>query len=240
MKPLQYDSLSPVLRYNAGLFYGQLLPSEKGSVMARISAKIRRFGFLQLLQFIQNLITAATGNANAPTPNPKLVLLQGLYDDGVEKNNDYQAAQDACTAALAVRDEFAEEIIAGLNAYFNDMESHTQFNAVKLQSLGLPLRATPTPTQACGTVTGLITTVGDEEGVLNGKWKAQAQAISYEVQITTDPMTPNSWAYVAPVATRARKKITGLTSGQKYWIRVRAVNDQGPGPWSDPSCRMVP
>ena len=39
---------------------------------------------------------------------------------------------------------------------------------------------------------------------------------------------------------RPRVKLTGLTSGQKRWMRVRAINDQGPGSWSDPSCRMIP
>ncbi len=28
-------------------------------------------------------------------------------------------------------------------------------------------------------------------------------------------------------------------SGQKLWVRVRAVNDLGPGPWSDPVCCMI-
>jgi hypothetical protein len=150
LQPLKYNSVSPVLRYNTGLFYGQLLAEEKGNkVMARVSAKLRRFGILQLLQFLQNLITAATGNPNAPTPNPHLVTLQGLYDDGVDKNNAYTAAQDTATAALAVRDEHVQAIIAGINVYIGSMESHTLQDAVKLQSLGLPLRSTPAPPQPC-------------------------------------------------------------------------------------------
>ena len=39
---------------------------------------------------------------------------------------------------------------------------------------------------------------------------------------------------------RARVQLSGLPSGQKRWMRVRAVNDSGPGSWSDPSCRMIP
>ncbi len=32
---------------------------------------------------------------------------------------------------------------------------------------------------------------------------------------------------------------TGLTSGTKYWIRVRAVGASGFGPWSDPAVKMA-
>src|SRR5688572_23873464 len=155
---LRYNSVSPVLRYNTGLFYGQSLPGKVH--MARVSAKLRRFGILQLLQFLQNLITAATGNANAPTPNPHLTVLQGLYDDGVEVNNAFTAAQDACTAASLERDEEMQAIITGITGYINSMETHTAFDPVKLASLGLPLRSPATPPQPCGTVINLMTSTG--------------------------------------------------------------------------------
>ena len=235
---LRYNSVSPVLRYNTGLFYGQLLP-EKVKIMARVSAKLRRFGILQLLQFLQNLITAATGNPHAPTPNPHLTVLQGLYDDGVEVNNAFTAAQDACTAASVQRDEEMQAIITGITAYINSMEAHTEFDPVKLASLGLPLRAPATPPQPCGTVINLMTSTGDDEGAMDGKWQRDPFAVSYEVQVSPDPVTPTSWVHAMTVV-RPRAKLTGLTSGQKRWVRVRAVNDLGPGSWSDPSCRMVP
>ncbi len=234
---LRYNSISPVLRYNTGLFYGQPLPGKIS--MARVSAKLWKFGILQLLQFLQNLITAATGNPNAPTPNPHLPILQGLYDDGVEVNNAYTAAQDACTAASLERDAEMQAIIAGITGYINSMETHTAFDPVKLASLGLPLRSAPTPPQPCGTVTGLVTSTGNDEGAMGGKWQRDPFAGSYEVQESPDPVTPTSWTHAITVI-RPRVKLTGLPSGHKRWIRVRAVNDLGSGSWSDPSCRMIP
>ncbi len=123
--------------------------------------------------------------------------------------------------------------------YINSMESYTEFDAVKLASLGLPLRAAPTPQQPCGTVVNLMTSTGDDEGAFSGKWQRDPFAMSYEVQVSPDPITPTSWSHAVTV-TRPRVKVTGQPSGQKRWMRVRAVNDQGPGSWSDPSCRMVP
>jgi len=236
MKPLKYDSISPVLRYNTGLFYGQLLPERNR--MARVSAKLWRLGILQLLQFIQDLITAATGNPNAPTPNPHITTLQGLYDDGVEKQNAFTAAQDACMAASAARDEQVTAMIAALNVYVSSMEAHTAGDAVKLQSLGLPLRSEPVPPQPCETVMNLVTSTGDDENTMKGEWLRQTQAWSYEVQISADPNLATSWTHAATVV-RARVTLTGLPSGQKRWMRVRAVNELGTGSWSDPSCRMI-
>lgn len=239
MKPLKYNSISPVLRYNSGLFYGQLLPEMKGKGMARVSAKLRRLGILQLLQFLQDLITAATGNSNAPTPNPHLTVLQGLLDGGVDKNNAFTAAQDSCMAASAEREEQVRLIMEGITAYVGSMEAYTQFDAVRLQSLALPLRSSPVPPQPCGTVINLITSTGDDDQTMHGRWPRQSQAWSYEVQISADPSTAQSWTHALTV-TRPRAKLTGLPSGQKRWMRVRAINDLGPGSWSDPSCRMVP
>lgn len=46
------------------------------------------------------------------------------------------------------------------------------------------------------------------------------------------------WAQVN-IITRVSYAFTGLTPGQKYWVRVRALGTLGFGPWSDPACRMA-
>jgi hypothetical protein len=33
---------------------------------------------------------------------------------------------------------------------------------------------------------------------------------------------------------------TGLTSGQRVWLRVRGIGSNGPGAWSDPATKIVP
>ena len=35
-------------------------------------------------------------------------------------------------------------------------------------------------------------------------------------------------------------QLTGLTSGQRVWVRVRGIGTQGAGPWSDPYTKIVP
>lgn len=72
---LRYGSLFPVTRYGSGLRYGQVLT---GATMARVKSGVSLLTIAGLMQFLQNLITAATGNANVPTPTPTLPALQAL------------------------------------------------------------------------------------------------------------------------------------------------------------------
>ena len=66
-----------------------------------------------------------------------------------------------------------------------------------------------------------------------------SRAKTYEIQLTTaDPL-------VGPWETKARptastETITGLTSGQRVWVRVRGIGTKGEGPWSDPATKIVP
>jgi hypothetical protein len=86
---------------------------------------------------------------------------------------------------------------------------------------------------------GLIAAAGDNEQELNLKWTRLLQADSYEVQSSPDPILPNSWVHATTVSD-PKIRLIGLTSGQKRWVRARGVNRLGAGPWSNPSCRMIP
>jgi len=64
-------------------------------------------------------------------------------------------------------------------------------------------------------------------------------AYTYEVQVTTvDPVNGPWTTVVTPTASVF--KLTGLTSGQRVWVRVRGVGAQGSGGWSDPFTKIVP
>jgi hypothetical protein len=235
---ITYDSISPVFRYDTGLLYGQSLPVIR-RVMAKARGGVHVLTIAGLLQYLQNLITAATGNANAPTPFPWTATLQGLLDEGADKVNAVAAQEDQLAMLRQERDAKFDEIRASLVQYIAVVEGICGGDPVKLQSFGLALRSPASPPAPCDTVMGLVTSVGDDEMAMNGKWDRQPQADSYEVQISPDPITLTSWAHAETVS-RAQVHLVGLPSGQKRWLRVRAVNAQGPGSWSDPSCRMIP
>ena len=192
-----------------------------------------------LLQYDQDLITAATGNPNAPTPFPWIATLQTAYDAGVNKVSAVTAAEDHLAMLRAERDAHLDALRLLLTNYIQTVEGFCASDPVKLQSFGLALRSPASPPVPCDTVTGVLTSTGDDEQVLNVKWNRLPQADMYQVEVSADPITGASWTQVA-VVSKAKVRLEGLPSGQKRWVRVRANNSQGFGSWSAPNCRMVP
>ena len=56
----------------------------------------------------------------------------------------------------------------------------------------------------------------------------------YDVQYRNPPVT-GTWQNWTHTGTGRRATITGLTAGTEYQVQVRAKNDEGTGPWSDPA-----
>lgn len=81
---------------------------------------------------------------------------------------------------------------------------------------------------------------GGSEGELDGSWDRVNKAKNYEVQISDDPPSSNSWR-AGDIVSASRVTLTGLTSGAKIWMRVRALGPKGlKSPWSDPAVKRVP
>jgi hypothetical protein len=62
----------------------------------------------------------------------------------------------------------------------------------------------------------------------------------YEAQLCVgDPVRDEDWKHAAISTRCSRIELTGLTSGQLYCVRVRAINGNGPGAWSVPASLMA-
>ena len=88
-------------------------------------------------------------------------------------------------------------------------------------------------------VVNLSVTVSDNAGELDLQWDPVNGAKTYEMQSSPDPMTPTSWSNL-PGVTKSKGVVTGLTSGARVWLRVRAINAAGQGAWSDPGTKIAP
>lgn len=69
-------------------------------------------------------------------------------------------------------------------------------------------------------------------------WTGIKNCTSYEVQWTTrkgffDSNPSEVKSQTVDATTGSHAEVTGLELGQTYFFRVRAVNDAGPGPWSE-------
>ena len=86
---------------------------------------------------------------------------------------------------------------------------------------------------------GLTAAAGEHEGELMLSWKAVSNAYSYIIESSLDPATPTSWMHVG-IATAANQVVSNLTTGKKYWFRVKAVGAAGESGWSEQASKTVP
>ncbi len=113
----------------------------------------------------------------------------------------------------------------------------------QLAAIGLPVAKTPTrtttPPAAC---TNLRLSNGALSGEITGKCDpADGNIRVYEGQWALDPngTNGNGWNALETFPNSRALKFAGLTRGKDVWVRVRARNTVGAGPWSDPATIMV-
>jgi uncharacterized repeat protein (TIGR01451 family) len=106
-------------------------------------------------------------------------------------------------------------------------------------SLGIELISLPTVASA---PRDLVASAGD--GLVELSWRAPVETggipvLAYEVELSTDGglvWTPFETLF----SSQERAIIDGLVNRTTYQFRVRAVNDEGVGPYSEPSAAVTP
>jgi hypothetical protein len=103
----------------------------------------------------------------------------------------------------------------------------------------MDLMQPPGPSPAMTKVEGVTLTAVGDDGKVFADWKPMFRSRSYEVQLSSNASDPALWA-THEITAKVGVEFTGLPSGQKRWVRVRAINNVNKGPWSDPACCTVP
>jgi hypothetical protein len=234
-----YDT--PGVFYDSGVFYDTILPVPQPTrkKMAKIKLSLNKLSITELLQKANNIKTALTGNASFATPIPALTVLTTAITALGTANNTYESGQVVQKQNLTNRDSAADGLIAVLTQLASYVEAQSGGDPAKIQSAGMDVRATASPSTIPTQVANLFVTAADNDGELDAQWDRADGAKSYEIQSSVDPITPTSWVSRASV-TRSRVTLNSFTSGQRIWVRVRAVGAAGQGAWSDPAVKTVP
>jgi hypothetical protein len=185
--------------------------------------------------------TAMTSNASFTTPNPSLTSIGTLITTATTKIAAQKAAAQAALQATNDRDAAIAALNAALTLLAAYVENTSGGDAVKIQSAGMSVKAASAHIGALDQAQNLAVTAGDNDGELDATWDPVRGAKSYQVQVSADPITGTSWRDVSPVS-GSGKTLTGLTSGARTWVRVRAIapKEANNGAWSDPAVKMVP
>lgn len=233
-----YDT--PGLLYDSGVLYDVIsAPASERKRMAKVKLNLASLTDEQLLQKANDIKTAMTGNASYTTPIPTLTVLGTSITASQTKLNEWFAAQNTAQQKTTEKNALLDTLRAQLTQLAAYVEAASGGDAAKIQSAGMDVKAANAPLGLPGQVLNVSLTAGDAEGQLDAAWDRDRAAKTYEIQISVDPITGTSWQN-RPSVTRSSATLTGLTSGQKIWVRVRAVGAAGHGAWSDPATKIVP
>ncbi len=168
------------------------------------------------------------------------IVYKAARDKAKASNDAYEQAKITLAALKQVRDADNDALRIEQTAFAKAIEAKAKGNPVVLTASGFPLAADPSQsTVAPGAVFNFTLTQGDMDGVLDGSHDRPDRTVNFEVAITTvDPVAGPYESKIFP--TTSTWQLTGLTSGQRVWVRVRANGANGQGPWSDPATKIVP
>jgi len=83
-------------------------------------------------------------------------------------------------------------------------------------------------------------THGQLSGSLDVHVARLSGAGSYEVHIAQDnPNLESNWRHAISSVNSLHIIVTGLTPGKNYWVRIRGIDSNGGGVWSDPISIIV-
>ena len=233
----EYDA--PGLTFDSGVLYDASALPQPTKKMAIIKLNFKGLSDLGIIQQCTNIKTAMTGNANFATPTPTLPNFTTLITTAQAKLTAADTAAQNAKLATADKDNAIAALLVGVNQLADYVSMVAVGDGVKIQSAGFSLKSASTPKTIPNQVVNLAITAGDNAGELDLQWDPVTDAKTYEVQTSPDPMTATSFVGKGS-ATKSKMAVLDLTSGARYWARVRATNSAGTGAWSDVATKIAP
>jgi len=207
--------------------------------MAKVKLNLRLKPDSELATFAHQHVTAMTGNASFATPLPAPAAFSTALTAYETALANFNTAQQAAKQATSTKDAARQALELALTQRGNYVELIAAGSAPVIESSGFSVKAAAAPVGVPAPVQNLSVTAGDHDAELDAQWDAVTGARSYEIETSPDPMSASSWSNKQTV-TGSRITLTGLTSGSRLWVRVRAVGAGGVGNWSDPATKIVP
>ena len=236
-----------------GAIYGQVFYCDgasenqqikKRKPMADIKQNLSRLNPKQLIELADNQakLMAPAAPKTPPIPNmaAEIADLVAVKTPADAANEAYEQAKAALGALKTARDQTADALRTKLGEVAVKAQSESKGEATMLQAAGYQLaNATTPPTPGVVQPLNLVVTAGDMDASVDVSCDPPPHTRTFEWQVTTgDPITGPY--HTAKQTSASSTTLTGLTSGSRIWVRVRAIGTKGEGPWSDPATKIVP
>ncbi|MES2568714.1 MAG: fibronectin type III domain-containing protein [Verrucomicrobiota bacterium] len=194
----------------------------------------------QRLEFAKKVVDGIENNAHVGAPRPSHPEFKAIYEKADASNERVESLRAELKVAMSLRDDDLVALMDALETEASTVESATGGDPSRILTTGYePADQRPQAPRDLEQVAGLTLETGENPGELDASWERVEGARSYEISMSTDPNQPGGWTHRATVI-RSRTTLEELTSGQRIWVRVRAIGSMGAGSWSETAGRIVP
>ena len=207
-------------------------------MQAKLIVSFERLNEAEYLAKSSAILAALTGNPHYQEPwatqAPTLQQLQAAF-------NDHQAAYfdslSKDTQKIALRDATRVILTALLKQLAPYLELVAQGDTAILATTGYGLRNDIVHNQGSDPLPApdnFQVTQGTISGTLDVHVSKLFGAGAYDVQINLgDPKIESTWLHAITSTSCLNIVLQGLIPGQAYWLRIRGVNGNGLGAWSN-------
>jgi len=240
---------TPHLNWDSGAHWDRSVnPIGTGArtTMFKLLIGFEKLGQEQFLSRAQGIKVALTSEPALtvlpepwPAPYPSRVQLTTAY---TAFETAYDTAQDGGRTAVDTRDQnrvTLTGLLKDLAPYFESMaKAASDITILDATGYNRRLPSSPIPTPLPAPLLKVKRSLMSGVIVINGKRVRGAS--SYETQYCIgDPAVEANWKHGLTTSGCLHIELTGLTPGQLYYLRLRAVGSNGPGAWSDVASLMA-
>lgn len=231
----------PLIHYDDPRTYQEILNQQHPKAMFDVVLDISDLSIPDLITRANHIRTGTGGQAVFTSLAPKLTALDGQITVLEQKQTGVATAKATVGTATDAQDVAEADVIASLNDLGSDI-GKLATTASEVETAQLRVKGSPVPKPVPSQPTGLELKAGDEDGELSGQCNGQPGVVEYyEISYTTtDPNAPGTTWQHADTSKKSRFELSGLPTGQKVWVRIRACNARGKSIWSDPASKRVP
>lgn len=191
----------------------------------------------QLVLAANTILKAMNGNPHYPTPVPNLESIQSLLDDFSLKLA--ASRKRGSPEDTALKDESAVPLIAALQKLGYYVNAVADGHLSTILSSGFPTNSPISGAVVPLKVESVKLSDGRQSGQLRLDFGKQHNIRIYEYCYRKLGENTEEWSDRFTTTSTRANIIAPLHPGFFYEVKVRAVNSQGPGDWSDTATLLV-
>jgi uncharacterized small protein (DUF1192 family) len=225
---------------DAGLRMDSGAPSSTPRKMSKITRNWTKMAISPRIAYMRQAVDKQKATPS-PIPHPysDLTALDTLVAAAETVDAQIATLQTQIDSLRASRATKTDAAAAEFELDAKHVESDTKGDASQEIAAGFAVSAPASPSPAIVQPVELSVTMGSNDGSLDWHSHPVPGAVGMEPSTTANPLDATTWV-AHTVVTQSSGTITGLPSGTRQYVRIRAIGPNGPGPWSDSADKMVP